>query len=180
MLYKILICTVSSIFLFVQNVCADNQHVFNDWIVEITDQSVETYTTSGTDTSFGIFCAGGQCFSYIRQSVSCTAGVRSTMMLNTGAQSIPLTTWCLHIGQNSFQTIDQSNVLFEILKTAQILSFATPIKDGGFAVSMFQMRGSQDAINFALKVAVKMARSKTFEPKSFAAPGLRQADEIRL
>lgn len=181
MLFRILILIAFFIFAFVQNVCfASNRQVFDDWVVDTTDQSVEAYTLSGKDTSFGIFCAGGQCVSYVRQSVSCTSGTRSTMMLNTGAQSIALTTLCLHVGQSSFQTIDQSNVLFETLKTAQILSFATPIKDGGFAVSIFQMRGSHEAIKFALKEATRMAKSQILEPKSFAVPGVRKPDEISL
>lgn len=169
------------LFAFVPILCAaGTRQLFDDWIVDITDQSVEAYTVSGKDTSLGVFCAGGQCVSYVRQSVSCTAGVRSTMMLNTGEQSIALTTLCLHVAQHSFQTIDQSNFLFETMKTAKTLAFATPIKDGGFAVSMFQMRGSQEAIKFALQEAVRMTKSQTYAPKSFAVPGVQKPDEIRL
>jgi hypothetical protein len=147
------------------------QAKFDDWYVERSNQAAEAYTTSGTDTSLGVYCANGNCMFYLRVPLNCITGAVSTALFNSGNISGPVSMQCMMIGQRPFQVLTPFNDVMNYISQGAPVGLAVPLHGGVFAVSRFETRGAKQAIDHALKESSLKTEQNLIEPQK--APSAR-------
>jgi hypothetical protein len=154
------------VFLFLISMCAYNcsaaeEIKYQDWAVQLGDDTVEAYTVNSSQSSFGFFCKGETCLYYLNLNLECPANSKTPVLLSgEGAGSAFLTT-CMKLGGRNFQILDEPELVKRTVYGGKKIGFSVALQGGEFILAQFTLNGAQVAI----ERAVAEAKQKKVQPK---------------
>lgn len=169
-----------AVLIFVSGFCHSAERVaYQNWVVDIGDNTVETFTANDAGSSLGMYCASDKCLFYLHQPLNCQPGAKYSVLLNSAAISTAVTIQCTQVGGNLFQILDPFNAMFNAVQSGGVIGFAIALQSGAFAVTTFNLNGATDAIKRVLIEAKSMNSPKPQTPqKQQNTPGVRNLKEI--
>jgi hypothetical protein len=154
---------------------------YQDWHVQTGPNFVEAYTSPNANASFGLYCSGDQCMFYLHDALICQPGGISPVLMSSVNSAASLSIQCTQVGGAVFQILDPFVNVFNTIRNGGGVSFATPLQNGTFAINVFSLQGSGEAIKRAL---VEAAQSKqknlpqTQPPSNQPIPGSKRLQDI--
>jgi len=168
---------VSALSLQAYQAIAQNQQSIGDWKVQSGPNSVEAYTTAGTDTSFGVYCSGDQCLFYLHNSLLCHPGSNSPVLISGVNSTASVNLQCANVNGALFEILEPFSVVLNMIKSDGPIGFALPLQNGSFGVSRFSLNGAAVAIRGALERASDSKSKQTpVIPKT--VPGTQKRQDI--
>ncbi len=126
-----------------------------DWAVDLSTKYSEAYTYNDSKSLFGIYCTE-KCFFYISpKGISCEEGADSIVLVNSKNSALAVSGVCRKLGDRFIRVFNEFDSIFNAVKEGDNIGFAFAMQDGGFNVTRFGLKGSNNAINQALDNAIK-------------------------
>ena len=162
------------------SVIAAESVAYQNWIVDITNNTTEAHTANDSGSSFGLFCSRDSCLFYVHQNFDCKPGEKYSALVNSGAVSGPVSVECAKINGNIFQILVPFNLVLEASKNAEVIGFAFPLSNGTFTVARFSLAGSAEAMKRTLIEAAKAHQPAAPAPSEppISPPGSKGLKDI--
>ncbi len=136
------------------------QTAFDRWTLESKDAITEAYTTSDSNTTFGIFCSNNQCMFYLHQPSACVPNRRYPALVRTQIQAQAITMNCTLVGNKLFLIIDPFNQILQAAQLGEQISFVVSLQSPEFITTRFSLLGARQAITQALQISSQKAVPK--------------------
>ena len=166
-----------------QALLADELVTLGDWHATAKGNTLEAYTSSGSTSTFGLYCADNQCVFYLHNGLSCKAGSRSLALMSSVNSAASLSTECTNIGTKIFQILHPFADVLNTIKQGGIVSFAAPLQTGQIGINTFSLLGSNEAISRVLNLAAKRNQNSQSQPQPPSLkplPGAKRPQDIQL
>lgn len=150
------------------------QTSFNNWMLESKESITEAYTTSESNTTFGIFCSANQCVFYVYQPTLCLPNQRYPALLRNQLQSQAITMKCTLVGGKLFLVVEPFNTILQASQIGEHISFAVSLQSNDFITMRFSLSGARQAITQALQISSQKAIPKVSPPVQPAPPKIPQ------
>jgi len=154
-------------------VYATEKIAYQNWIVEIRPDTIETYTANDSNSSLGLFCGGTSCVFYLNPNLNCYPNIKNTILMNAATISAPIGMQCTLVGNHYFQILDSFDLVLSAAKGAGYIGFAVALQGGAFSVYRFSLDGASSAIQRALDLAASRRQVKPTQPLPNQQPGFR-------
>jgi hypothetical protein len=143
---------------------------FQNWMLDIGGKTTEAYTANDSKSSFGVFCAGEQCFFYLHQALNCDPGTKYSVLMNSQTVATALSMECTRIGSKLFQILNPFESVLRAAQAGDTIGFAVALQSGAFAVTRFSLAGAKPAIERALLGAANSKNRQTKPSKPTPPP----------
>jgi hypothetical protein len=136
-----------------------------DWKVVIdADGTALAFTSNGSGSSFGIYCANANsCFAYLDSSTGCDDSSTYPVLVNSDSGAGSFEATCADLGSSASKNHavivfnDFSAIIKTVLKDHAI-GFAIPLASGQFKVTRFSLEGSNETIQAMNKAVSSSTR----------------------
>lgn len=150
------------------------QTVFDRWTLESKEIITEAYTTSESNTTFGIFCSANQCMFYLHQPTACLPNQRYPALVRNQLQAQAITMKCTLVGNKLFLILEPFNTLLQVTQIGEQISFAVSLQSNEFITARFSLVGARQAVTQALQISSQKAVPKVAPPVQPAPPKIPQ------
>lgn len=150
------------------------QTVFDRWTLESKEIITEAYTTSESNTTFGIFCSANQCMFYLHQPTACLPNQRYPALVRNQLQAQAITMKCTLVGNKLFLILEPFNTLLQATQIGEQISFAVSLQSNEFITARFSLSGARQAVTQALQISSQKAVPKVAPPVQPAPPKIPQ------
>lgn len=150
------------------------QTVFDRWTLESKEIITEAYTTSESNTTFGIFCSANQCMFYLHQPTACLPNQRYPALVRNQLQAQAITMKCTLVGNKLFLILEPFNTLLQATQIGEQISFAFSLQSYEFITARFSLSGARQAVTQALQISSQKAVPKVAPPAQPAPPKIPQ------
>ena len=155
------------------NVFANEKISYQNWIVELGNETTEAYTANDSNSSLGLFCGGSTCVFYLNPNLNCQPNTKNAVLMNGSAVSAAIGMQCTLVGQHYFQILDPFDQVLNAVKAGGNIGFAVALQGGAFSVYRFNLSGALPALQRALDEAAKKRQPRPAQPMPNQAPGFK-------
>ncbi len=153
---------------------AHAQTTVDRWTLESKEISTEAYTTSESNTTFGIFCSANQCMFYLHQPLACLPNQRYPALVRNQIQAQAITMKCTLVGNKLFLILEPFNTILQATQIGEQISFAVSLQSSDFISTRFSLSGARQAVTQALQISSQKAVPKVSPPVQPAPPKVPQ------
>jgi hypothetical protein len=150
------------------------QTTFERWTLESKETITEAYTTSESNTTFGIFCSANQCMFYLHQPTACLPNQRYPALVRNQIQAQAITMKCTIVGNKLFLIIEPFNQILQATQLGEQISFVVSLQSPEFITTRFSLSGARQAVTQALQISSQKAVPKVAPPVQPAPPKIPQ------
>lgn len=150
------------------NCSAVEEVKYQDWAVQIGEDTVEAYTFNDSKSSFGFFCKGETCLYYLNLSLECSSNSKTPVLMSGDGAGSAFMMTCMKLGGRNFQILDDPEVVKRAVNSGKKIGFSVALQGGDFMLAQFTLNGAQAAI----ERAILEAKQKRAQPKTGGAKGL--------
>lgn len=168
-IYKIVHLILSLFVLIYTLHCSAEQELkYQNWAVQIGEDTVEAYTFNDSKSSFGFFCKGETCLYYLNLSLECSSNSKTPVLMSGDGAGSAFMMTCMKLGGRNFQILDDPEVVKRAVNSGKKIGFSVALQGGDFMLAQFSLNGAQAAI----ERAIVEAKQKRAQPKGGSAKGL--------
>ncbi len=150
------------------------QTTIDRWTLESKETITEAYTTSESNTTFGIFCSANQCMFYLHQPVACLPNQRYPALVRNQIQAQAITMKCTLVGNKLFLILEPFNALLQATQIGEQISFAVSLQSNEFITARFSLSGARQAVTQALQISSQKVVPKVAPPAQPSPPKIPQ------
>jgi hypothetical protein len=143
-------------------------------MLESKESVTEAYTTSESNTTFGIFCSANQCMFYVYQPTVCLPNQRYPALVGNQLQSQAIAMKCTLVGGKLFLVLEPFNTILQASQIGEQISFVVSLQSNEFITTRFSLLGARQAITQALQISSQKAVPKVSPPVQPAPPKIPQ------
>jgi hypothetical protein len=130
--------------------CVAEEQFSKDWFWDVSgEEFVYAGTKNGEGRLLGQFCyySMGSCLYLVSLGINCEQGEKYSSIVNSDSGASGVQLICSEKADNeNLMIIDAFDLIDNMVKEADNIGFAVPMKDGRFKVVRFSLSGSNHAI----------------------------------
>ncbi len=121
----------------------------------------------------------------MHDALLCQPSLVSPVLMTSVNASASLTIQCTEVHDKTFRILDPFVTVLNTIKQGGVVSFAMPLQNGTFGITVYSLQGSDAAIKRALYEAAQSkqnapATPPTMPPSDKAIPGSQKIEEIKI
>lgn len=134
---------------------------YGDWQVTVNAAATEASTVNQSGSILGFICVLSidRCIYYVSAHTTCDQGGSSAVLINTDAGALVSTISCIKLGDNYYNSIQDSPDLDTAINKSTWLGIAIPMKSGQFKVVRFSLVGAFKATYEAAHQAAQLEKT---------------------